>query len=222
MAAYLGLSPETFTSTYCQQYDQVPGWRLLKSATSDARQAQGQFEKQQQEQPLQYRQQSDSRLPAVSPLNASKQQWEQHRWQQQQQQDQEELAVQNSNDPSQQQQQQQQVVSLPKAEPPSSLRIACIFLDQSTNSCTVHPVRPLQCSSYPWWPELMPQQHWQQEKGASDASCYMTNLPEQVMAGCHMVLVPAMAASCSRAFVCIRVHLCASVMQHNSSMNIST
>ncbi|MHB8454932.1 MAG: YkgJ family cysteine cluster protein [Acidiferrobacterales bacterium] len=30
----------------------------------------------------------------------------------------------------------------------------CPFLD-STNHCRIYPVRPLQCRTYPWWPELL-------------------------------------------------------------------
>jgi Fe-S-cluster containining protein len=30
----------------------------------------------------------------------------------------------------------------------------CIFLEGGTK-CSIYPVRPLQCSTYPWWPELM-------------------------------------------------------------------
>lgn len=32
---------------------------------------------------------------------------------------------------------------------------ACIFLDQDTNHCMVYGARPLQCATYPWWPELV-------------------------------------------------------------------
>ncbi|WIA28253.1 hypothetical protein OEZ86_010808 [Tetradesmus obliquus] len=39
----------------------------------------------------------------------------------------------------------------------------CTFL-RPDNTCAIHPVRPLQCSTYPWWPELMDEKEWQQEK----------------------------------------------------------
>lgn len=40
----------------------------------------------------------------------------------------------------------------------------CIFL-QSDNTCSIHQVRPLQCSTYPWWPDLMIQEEWVWERG---------------------------------------------------------
>lgn len=39
----------------------------------------------------------------------------------------------------------------------------CIFL-QADNGCAIHPVRPIQCSTYPWWPELTDAQQWDMEK----------------------------------------------------------
>ena len=40
----------------------------------------------------------------------------------------------------------------------------CVFLNED-RSCGVYHVRPLQCSTYPWWPELMPQRNWAAERG---------------------------------------------------------
>jgi len=41
---------------------------------------------------------------------------------------------------------------------------ACIFLDQETNHCMVYGARPLQCATYPWWPELVQSRKaWAQE-----------------------------------------------------------
>ncbi|EFJ40494.1 hypothetical protein VOLCADRAFT_99692 [Volvox carteri f. nagariensis] len=40
---------------------------------------------------------------------------------------------------------------------------ACIFLG-SDNKCSVHSVRPSQCSTYPWWPELTHDSEWEWEK----------------------------------------------------------
>ena len=34
----------------------------------------------------------------------------------------------------------------------------CIFLKDKL--CTIYPVRPLQCSTYPWWPSLMDPISW--------------------------------------------------------------
>jgi len=31
---------------------------------------------------------------------------------------------------------------------------ACVFLDEN-NRCRIYPVRPAQCRSYPYWPELL-------------------------------------------------------------------
>eukprot|EP00775_Hariotina_reticulata_P011763 gene11763-11908_t len=39
----------------------------------------------------------------------------------------------------------------------------CTFL-RPDNTCAIHPVRPLQCSTYPWWPELMDAREWAWEK----------------------------------------------------------
>mmetsp|Transcript_36536 Transcript_36536/g.103195 ORF Transcript_36536/g.103195 Transcript_36536/m.103195 type:complete len:284 (+) Transcript_36536:206-1057(+) len=40
----------------------------------------------------------------------------------------------------------------------------CIFLENGTE-CTIHPVRPTQCSTYPWWPELVASDEaWDQEQ----------------------------------------------------------
>jgi len=39
----------------------------------------------------------------------------------------------------------------------------CTLLGEN-NRCTVYPVRPLQCQTYPYWPEIMDtEQHWQGE-----------------------------------------------------------
>lgn len=39
----------------------------------------------------------------------------------------------------------------------------CPFLADD-NRCRVYPVRPRQCRTYPWWPELVERQHeWEQE-----------------------------------------------------------
>lgn len=40
----------------------------------------------------------------------------------------------------------------------------CIFLNPETNHCNVYGARPLQCSTYPWWPELIgSDKAWQHE-----------------------------------------------------------
>lgn len=40
----------------------------------------------------------------------------------------------------------------------------CIFLDPSSNKCQVYGARPLQCATYPWWPELMDPGTWLLER----------------------------------------------------------
>ncbi len=38
----------------------------------------------------------------------------------------------------------------------------CIFLDDATNACTVHPARPTQCRIFPFWPmTLQSPEAWQ-------------------------------------------------------------
>jgi Fe-S-cluster containining protein len=39
----------------------------------------------------------------------------------------------------------------------------CVFLD-AAGKCAIYPVRPLQCRSYPFWPEIVNRQRdWQRE-----------------------------------------------------------
>ena len=42
----------------------------------------------------------------------------------------------------------------------------CSFLGED-KKCSIHTVRPSQCSTYPWWPELMHPKEWDWEKGES-------------------------------------------------------
>lgn len=37
----------------------------------------------------------------------------------------------------------------------------CVFLRDKL--CTIYPARPVQCSTYPWWPELMTARAWAEE-----------------------------------------------------------
>jgi hypothetical protein len=40
----------------------------------------------------------------------------------------------------------------------------CIFLDDATNACTVHPARPLQCRAFPFWPTCIESpEAWQRD-----------------------------------------------------------
>eukprot|EP00198_Chlamydomonas_reinhardtii_P011262 XP_001700599.1 predicted protein [Chlamydomonas reinhardtii] len=42
---------------------------------------------------------------------------------------------------------------------------SCVFLSPlDGKTCLVHSVRPSQCSTYPWWPELMHDAEWDWEK----------------------------------------------------------
>jgi Fe-S-cluster containining protein len=43
---------------------------------------------------------------------------------------------------------------------------ACIFLGPDDKTCTIHDVRPKQCSLYPWWPGLMAPEEWRAEAEA--------------------------------------------------------
>lgn len=39
----------------------------------------------------------------------------------------------------------------------------CLFLDEHQR-CTIHEVKPLQCATYPFWPEVLENEHdWQEE-----------------------------------------------------------
>lgn len=38
----------------------------------------------------------------------------------------------------------------------------CIFLKDGL--CSVHDAKPLQCVTYPWWPDLMAQSEWDAER----------------------------------------------------------
>lgn len=38
----------------------------------------------------------------------------------------------------------------------------CIFLKDGL--CSVHDAKPLQCLTYPWWPDLMHQAEWELER----------------------------------------------------------
>ena len=49
-----------------------------------------------------------------------------------------------------------------KAHPPGCPLQDCIFLKDGL--CSVHDVKPLQCVTYPWWPDLMNQADWELEK----------------------------------------------------------
>jgi Fe-S-cluster containining protein len=41
---------------------------------------------------------------------------------------------------------------------------ACIFLDMETNHCQIYPVRPIQCSTYPFWTSILESEyHWNTE-----------------------------------------------------------
>jgi Fe-S-cluster containining protein len=39
---------------------------------------------------------------------------------------------------------------------------SCIFL-RPDNTCRIHAARPVQCRTYPWWPELMDARQWRAE-----------------------------------------------------------
>jgi hypothetical protein len=39
----------------------------------------------------------------------------------------------------------------------------CVFLDPVTQRCGVYPARPLQCRTFPFWPELVGPLGWRAE-----------------------------------------------------------
>lgn len=43
--------------------------------------------------------------------------------------------------------------SLRELPPKADGNVDCVFLDGK--ACTIYPVRPLQCKTYPWWPQNM-------------------------------------------------------------------
>jgi Fe-S-cluster containining protein len=46
---------------------------------------------------------------------------------------------------------------------------SCIFLDQETNFCQIYPVRPTQCSTYPFWSNLLESEfNWNNEVRRTD------------------------------------------------------
>lgn len=55
----------------------------------------------------------------------------------------------------------------------------CVFLENGTH-CSVYGARPLQCSTYPWWPELMDEQNWLEE---AEFVCEGINHPDSATAG---------------------------------------
>jgi Fe-S-cluster containining protein len=36
----------------------------------------------------------------------------------------------------------------------------CVFLDDETNRCSVYSARPVQCSTFPFWEELVQRRRW--------------------------------------------------------------
>jgi len=46
---------------------------------------------------------------------------------------------------------------------------SCVFLDSETNHCQIYPVRPIQCSSYPFWTNILDTEyHWNNEVRRTD------------------------------------------------------
>jgi Fe-S-cluster containining protein len=43
---------------------------------------------------------------------------------------------------------------------------ACTFLDPATQRCTVYAARPVQCRTFPYWPELIGPRGWRREAKA--------------------------------------------------------
>ena len=61
---------------------------------------------------------------------------------------------------------------------------ACVFLDRESNQCGIYSVRPIQCSTYPFWSKILESEHnWNDEvrrkdnEDADEASASHNNLP---------------------------------------------
>ena len=55
---------------------------------------------------------------------------------------------------------------------------ACIFLDRQTNRCGIYSVRPIQCSTYPFWSNILEsEQHWNDEVRRKDNDEERHDLP---------------------------------------------
>ncbi len=67
----------------------------------------------------------------------------------------------------------------------------CIFLKDS-KLCTIYPVRPVQCSTYPWWPELLTDAAWHDEATRCEGINHETAQPvdvEHAAAQLHTMLL---------------------------------
>jgi Fe-S-cluster containining protein len=48
---------------------------------------------------------------------------------------------------------------------------ACVFLDRETNQCGIYSVRPIQCSTYPFWSNILEsEQNWNDEVRRKDGN----------------------------------------------------
>jgi Fe-S-cluster containining protein len=57
----------------------------------------------------------------------------------------------------------------------------CVFLD-SNGRCSIYPVRPLQCRTYPFWPELVGSRRaWQREAVRCEGIDRGPGVPRQVI-----------------------------------------
>jgi len=57
-------------------------------------------------------------------------------------------------------------------------RDACIFLDLDSNQCKIYPVRPVQCSTYPFWPDILEsEQAWNSEVRLKDDEEESSTIP---------------------------------------------
>jgi Fe-S-cluster containining protein len=55
---------------------------------------------------------------------------------------------------------------------------ACVFLDPETNHCGIYKVRPVQCWTYPFWPDLMKSpESWNQEVRTPDDAPENKDIP---------------------------------------------
>ena len=73
---------------------------------------------------------------------------------------------------------------------------SCVFLDSDTNQCTIYEARPLQCSTYPFWPRFMSSsQAWNGEVRITGNDASIGKIWTMEQGGCegmhHMPKIPS-------------------------------
>lgn len=58
----------------------------------------------------------------------------------------------------------------------------CCFLDEATNMCSVYPARPVQCATYPMWPEILGRHGgWEWERGERGSGDKTMSFPSDLV-----------------------------------------